>query len=298
MFLLIFVILLIRNITTMHIRNIHIEELDQKLFVVKDETEVQKNILGKCFLFNGFILGLCTQGTITMNINSRQVEVFSQQLFIILPRHLFTIKNHSSDLKLNLIFLSLDFLHQLPVSPDLDILKKTYDQPIITLCQEKYSEITSLNQILLHYSSENKYSQHIQASLIYSIILIVISEVSEIKQKECISKTRQEELVHKFFKLLFEEHQKEYKVTFYAEKLYISPKYLSSVVKKISGYTVQDWINEFLQSEAKRYLHITNLNIQQIAEKMHFTNASSFIRFFKKQTQITPSEYRKTIQNK
>ena len=77
-----------------------------------------------------------------MNINSRQVEVFSQQLFIILPRHLFTIKNHSSDLKLNLIFLSLDFLHQLPVSPDLDILKKAYDQPIIILCQEKYSEIT------------------------------------------------------------------------------------------------------------------------------------------------------------
>lgn len=61
---------------------------------------------------------------------------------------------------------------------------------------------------------------------------------------------------------------------------------------------MQDWINEFLQSEAKRYLHITNLNIQQIAEKMHFTNASSFIRLFKKQTQITPSEYRKTIQNK
>ena len=101
-----------------------------------------------------------------------------------------------------------------------------------------------------------------------------------------------------FLYLMFEEHQKEYKVTFYAEKLYISPKYLSSVVKKISGYTVQDWINEFLQSEAKRYLHITNRNIQQIAEKMHFTNASSFIRFFKKQTQITPSEYRKTIQNK
>ena len=50
MFLLIFVILLIRNITTMHIRNIHIEELDQKLFVVKDETEVQKNILEETVL--------------------------------------------------------------------------------------------------------------------------------------------------------------------------------------------------------------------------------------------------------
>ena len=77
------------------------------------------------------------------------------------------------------------------------------------------------------------------------------------------------------------KHFKENKdVAFYADKLCITSKYLTMVIKETSGKSAKDWIVEYIILEIKALLKNTNLNIQEIAIKTNFANQSSLGRFF------------------
>lgn len=88
-------------------------------------------------------------------------------------------------------------------------------------------------------------------------------------------------------------HFKENKdVAFYADKLCITSKYLTMVIKETSGKSAKDWIVEYIILEIKALLKNTNLNIQEIAIKTNFANQSSLGRFFRKHTGMSLSQYR------
>ena len=105
--------------------------------------------------------------------------------------------------------------------------------------------------------------------------------------------TRQEQLTQDFFTLLLEHHERQHGVAFYADRLCISAKYLSSVVKSVTGYAPHTWINEAVVMQAKRKIRTTDRSIQQIAESLHFATSTSFVRFFRQHTGCTPLDYRK-----
>lgn len=73
----------------------------------------------------------------------------------------------------------------------------------------------------------------------------------------------------------------------------MTPKYLSVAVKSITHYSVQMWINEVVLFESKRALRATDLTVQQISEKLHFPNSSSFVRFFRTHIGVSPLRYRR-----
>jgi AraC-like DNA-binding protein len=79
---------------------------------------------------------------------------------------------------------------------------------------------------------------------------------------------------------------------FYADKMHLSPKYLSAVVKKVSGQTPSNWIDGLVIMEAKNLLKYSEMNIQEIAYQMNFPNQSFFGKYFKQRTGMTPSTYR------
>ena len=107
--------------------------------------------------------------------------------------------------------------------------------------------------------------------------------------------SRQETLVRKFFDLLIDSYETKRNVSYYADKLCISPKYLTTVVKSVSNRPVQSWINEVILVSAKRYIMTTELTINQIADRLHFHTTSSFVRFFRVHTGLSPLEYRKRM---
>lgn len=104
--------------------------------------------------------------------------------------------------------------------------------------------------------------------------------------------TRKEELTNKFFALIMKHFRENKDVAFYADKLCISSKYLSMVIKETSGKSAKDWIIEYIILEIKSLLKNTNLNIQEIALKTNFANQSSLGRFFRKHTGMSLSQYR------
>ena len=81
---------------------------------------------------------------------------------------------------------------------------------------------------------------------------------------------------------------------FYADKLYISPKYLSLIIKESTGRSAAEWIDEYVILEAKNLLRFSGKNIQQIAYELNFTNQSSFGKYFKHLTGMSPSEFQRS----
>ncbi len=108
--------------------------------------------------------------------------------------------------------------------------------------------------------------------------------------QEC-RKTRQTEIFEKFIFMIKQDCSVERNVRFYADKLHITPQYLSKIIKNESNRTASEWIDEFVVLEAKALFKHTNLTIQEISNKLNFANQSSFGKFFKKKTGINPKEY-------
>jgi len=104
--------------------------------------------------------------------------------------------------------------------------------------------------------------------------------------------TRKEKLAYDFFLLITELYKENREVAFYASKLCITPKYLSTVIKEVSARSAKDWIVEYIMLEIKYLLKNSNLNIQEITVRTNFSNQASLGRFFRKHTGMSPSEYR------
>ena len=87
-------------------------------------------------------------------------------------------------------------------------------------------------------------------------------------------------------------HQGKHDLAFYAERMNISPQYLSRLVFEASGTSASDWINRAVTTQAKLLLRSTQYTIEQIAEELHFSTTPYFCRFFKREVGFTPTQYR------
>ena len=105
------------------------------------------------------------------------------------------------------------------------------------------------------------------------------------------TKGRKEELFRKFIELL-NIHIGKHKLPFYAEKMNISPQYLSRLVEDSSGTAARDWINRAVVLQAKLLLRNSKYTIEQITEELNFSTVPYFCRLFKREVGTTPTEYR------
>ena len=133
--------------------------------------------------------------------------------------------------------------------------------------------------------------------LIIHLLRYLYLELFNAYQKEATLMTdrkdiRKEELANKFFGLIMKHFKENKDVAFYADKLCITSKYLTMVIKETSGKSAKDWIVEYVILEIKTLLKNTNMNIQEIAIRTNFANQSSLGRFFRKHTGMSLSQYR------
>ena len=104
--------------------------------------------------------------------------------------------------------------------------------------------------------------------------------------------TRQEEVFNRFLSLVNKYAIRERNVAFYADRLYLTPRYLNTLIRQVSDHTVMDWINEAVIQEVKIQLLHSDKLVYQIADELNFPNPSFFSKFFHRMTGKTPNEYR------
>lgn len=126
------------------------------------------------------------------------------------------------------------------------------------------------------------------SALFHQINIYRMREISE----ESGRLTRQEEVFNRFLSLVNKYAIHERSVVFYADRLYLTSRYLSTLIKQTSGRTVMDWVNEAVVQEAKLLLRHSDKLVYQIADELNFPNASFFCKYFRRLTGKTPHEYR------
>lgn len=106
---------------------------------------------------------------------------------------------------------------------------------------------------------------------------------------------RQDELFKLFMALLKDNYRQEHFLPFYADRLCVTPKYLTTVVKQVSGKSVSKWINAYLMDEIKSLLRNSNLTVSEIAGQLNFSNPSFFGKFVKARAGESPIGLRNTL---
>lgn len=103
---------------------------------------------------------------------------------------------------------------------------------------------------------------------------------------------RLDEYFHRFLHELSQHYLERRNVSFYADRLCISSRYLTTIVRRVSGMSVSEWMNRYIMMEAKYLLKYTEMSIQEIAYKLSFPNQSFFGKYFKQHTGMAPSAFR------
>jgi AraC-like DNA-binding protein len=138
-----------------------------------------------------------------------------------------------------------------------------------------------------HSNFKTEAARHLTLAMFYGY-----SHLKHQISNKNISTSRQEEIYLQFIDLLDNHYSNERQVLFYADRLCITAKHLSQVVKNITGKTALAIIDEYVITEAKALLLSTTMSIQQISDRLNFPSQSVFGKYFKRCTSMTPKECR------
>lgn len=242
---------------------------------------------------------LVLEGSIDLSIDYVLFQASTNTVVTIMPTHITKVMKYSPNFKGRLMAVSRAFLEQSMMpnhSSSMIQYMKIRKNPTILL-QE--SEIKTLDESMLRLRlTILQTSHHLQRLLIQNTLMGFFIEMGNIfsERKEYNtppSLTRKEELFESFLRILYMYCKEQHVVSFYAEQLYITPQYLSLILKELTGRSANKWIDEALMQEAKILLKAPQATVQQVADALHFSDQSTFGKFFKKHAGMSPMEYRK-----
>ena len=146
---------------------------------------------------------------------------------------------------------------------------------------------------VIYADKENRFRDTIAQNLLQIFFLNTYDKVQRLFTKEQVEGVnRKGQLFKKFIRLVHVHCAQQRDVTFYAEQLCISTRYLSAIVQQTSKKSAKEIIDKFLILEIQMTLQTTNLSLKEIAERFHFPDQSFFGRYFKKHTGMSPKQYR------
>lgn len=253
-------------------------------------------LLGFPRVFDGFLLAICLEGEAEIKINLKKYTVSKNTLIIIFPNQIFEPIKKGDSLNAKTLFFPMDLLADLPFPSNFDVAFKIGKQSCIKVPDEIMQELLTYFSLIknLHDRTDQAYRREIAKGLLYTTIMQACSIYVDTECNTEIKSARKEELLHNFFRLMMNHRKEVRNVAFYADKLFVTPKYLSSTLKKATGKTANEWINESVIIEAKSMLKRSKMTVLQISEELNFPNASFFGRYFKQYAGMTPIEYRES----
>ena len=162
----------------------------------------------------------------------------------------------------------------------------------LSLGQEEMQRIELMCTLMWEVMNDKPFPKETLQSLVSALFRQIECFCRQNQTREKTRYTRQEEVFNRFLELVNKYAVCERNVSFYADNLYLTPRYLSTLIKQTSGRTVMDWINEAVLQEAKLMLRHSDKLVYQVADALNFPNASFCCKFFRRLTGKTPNEYK------
>ncbi|MFD2541224.1 helix-turn-helix domain-containing protein [Lacinutrix gracilariae] len=253
-------------------------------------------VIEKPFRIDFYTLLICTHGKITIEVDNQEYTIAKNNILIAAPSTTFSIKKVSKNFKLNLLLFETNFLLKNVSDPFIIEKIMSFQNGNYSLINTDASAIKNLINLFKYLKTKSAKNSKFTDEIIRTIIFNILLEIAEITEVNHLIKTETNNpipgLFLKFKELITKNILEHKSVDFYAKKLNISNKYLIEIVKKSSGKTPHEIIDEMLLKEAYTLLGNTSLSVSEISFKLQFNSVSAFGRFFKKHTSISPTSYR------
>jgi AraC-like DNA-binding protein len=244
------------------------------------------------------IVGVCTEGSAFFSVFSNKRKVIKNDLITIFPYQLACATDFSED-------FSMTFL-KVPKKMFLDTICGTYRPTLeyffymrknfsLPLCEEECDRFIHFCYILsFRIDLPCSYFRRESIMNLLKVFFwdMYVSYKNSPQSEKPIRYTHKEKKMFDFFCLVIEYHTVSRDVAFYAEKMHISPKYLTMLMTENSGRSAKEWIVEYTILEIKALLRDSSLEIKEVVSRTNFQSNSVMTRFFREYTGMTPTEYR------
>lgn len=266
------------------------------VFLMSDFTEVE--IGNTPTQLDMAVLGLLLDGELNININGNDYLMRPNDYIVIFPNQVGYIKDNVGQASPRGIFICLsNSIYETMVQRMQEILPLFIYIKSNPCSSLKKSDVEWIKAYYDQIFNElGKADNFYRAETVRSLMIAFFYKVCNIYSHDIISEKtrfhRQNDIFKAFIRELSLNYKEHHDILFYATRLCITPKYLSNVVKQVSGKSPKEWIHNRITEEAQNLLKNTDMSIQQVSDELCFANQSFFAKYFKAHTGMTPYEYR------
>lgn len=242
---------------------------------------------------------LCTNGSVDLRIGLEDHQMLSNDALIMGNGIISSLKDMSNTARFCSIVLNEEFYYPLVNNIFFSIVQGISPQnPICHLTEDHMGECIQIYRLIKDKLLDKEEDRSITAEIVKGFIqaLLYILYASYIEQERNLKKlntktTRKQDLYIRFIELVKKNFAHERNIKYYAEQLYVTPRYLSQVVYKESGHYASEHIDNYVISEAKQLVIGRQYSILQISKMLNFSSISLFGRYFKKFTGYSPTQF-------
>jgi AraC-like DNA-binding protein len=233
------------------------------------------------------LIAVYTSGQCHIKINLNDYEIESPMLLTLMPGQIIEWVDHSPNIMGYAIALSKRFIDMLNLPGWQQQYMTMYNNPLNIITPDSMQPLRVFYAILYRAAenSENPFRLQVIENLIR---VFYYGGLGSFRATDQCNKALKNSTVERFMELVQEHFRSERFINFYADKLCITPKYLSKLVKEKTGRSAGEWIESYVILEARTMLQSTDMTIQQIASALNFPNQSFFGKYFKRATGLSP----------
>ena len=246
---------------------------------------------------NFILMALCRKGRAQYCIDTRQQTVKPGDLLFISERHIIDNYMASPDFECLCILVSTQFYHGFVqnVRNVSSLLLFTMNNPVVQLTPHEIQVYSNYYRTIREKINDTEH--HYRTEVVKALLLAMFYDMSgvtyRVEQSSSKGQSRADVIFAEFIQQLEQNYRTERRVSWYAQQMGITPKYLSEIIKQISKRTPNEWIDSYVVLEIRVLLKNSTKSIKEITEELNFPNQSFLGKYFKEHVGMSPSEYRK-----
>ncbi len=250
------------------------------------------------------VLVFVRRGYMRLRLDGEPFVVNSHQLLLCRPGRIMSALSFSDDFQGHAVFLTIRFSQSVMATAG------NIWNYVLSIDKYPISDMTdSLKPLLLSYyrllldevaHKNNMFYKDVVSSLLRCMLCSMISDMRQnmIAKPRRISTDENQStqglaLFTRFMDILTNEQCTERQLGYYADRLCVTPKYLSMVCKRMSGRTAHQWIKETISNSIYNYLKFSDKSVKEISYIFRFPNLGFFSRYVKENLGKRPTEFRK-----
>lgn len=267
---------------------------DQNMIAGIDMTGGFRELFQVSAPFPGCLFLLCLRGNCRVKIHLTHYEMKEGALAILFPGVFFQIEEQSKDCRFIFVAFSRKLIEGAKLfSYTVGYTPYIFERPVIDMQKEKFELFRDSIRLLIRRQKIKEEMTEMQVGLIYTQLLLALGGVYKKRGEDDSPRyNRNQEIVKELVRIIVQYYKTERNVSFYAEKLHLSPQHLSTTVKKVTGKTLTDILSSFIIRDAQAKLRSTDMTVQEIAYSLNFSDISFFGKYFKRYTGMSPKQYR------